>query len=159
MTRQISRRFFLNSLSAVALTTGPVTAFANAPAASLRPQARPYEGGEKPVPKAADLIDKAGLGGVVAFAVLDAQTGQVLEAHNGTAGLAPASVAKAVTALYALEVLGEGYRFQTRLLAGGPVVNGILQGDLILAGGGDPGLDTDALADMAAEQRRRACAK
>ena len=68
--------------------------------------------------------------------------------------LAPASVTKAVTALYALDTLGRGHRFATRLLAAGPVEDGVLRGDLVLAGGGDPTLDTDALADMAAGLKR-----
>ncbi|MEQ9259660.1 MAG: D-alanyl-D-alanine carboxypeptidase/D-alanyl-D-alanine-endopeptidase, partial [Roseovarius sp.] len=54
------------------------------------------------------------------------------------------------TALYALDTLGTGYRFQTRLLADGTLKDGVLRGDLILAGGGDPTLDTDGLAEMAA---------
>ena len=56
---------------------------------------------------------------------------------------------KALTALYALETLGADHRFATRILATGPVVDGVLQGDLILAGGGDPGLDSDQLGDLA----------
>ena len=63
--------------------------------------------------------------------------------------------ADAVTALYALDALGSDYRFETRLLATGPVQEGVLKGDLVLAGGGDPTLDTDALADMAARLKAR----
>jgi D-alanyl-D-alanine carboxypeptidase/D-alanyl-D-alanine-endopeptidase (penicillin-binding protein 4) len=55
-----------------------------------------------------------------------------------------------VTALYALQALGPDHRFATRVLATGPVTDGTLAGDLILAGGGDPTLDTDRLGDMAA---------
>jgi D-alanyl-D-alanine carboxypeptidase/D-alanyl-D-alanine-endopeptidase (penicillin-binding protein 4) len=63
----------------------------------------------------------------------------------------PASVAKAPTALYALDTLGPSHRFTTRLLATGPLVNGRLDGDLILAGSGDPTLDTDGLGRLAAD--------
>ncbi|MGL5012298.1 MAG: D-alanyl-D-alanine carboxypeptidase/D-alanyl-D-alanine endopeptidase, partial [Paracoccaceae bacterium] len=62
----------------------------------------------------------------------------------------PASVTKMITSLYALEHLGPGHRFETRVIATGPVQGGIVQGDLILAGGGDPTLDTDRMAVMAA---------
>ena len=60
----------------------------------------------------------------------------------------PASVAKIVTTLYALDALGPGFRFRTEIRAAGPVEGGVLKGDLVLAGGGDPVLDTDALGDM-----------
>ncbi len=98
----------------------------------------------------AELIAQAQLGGEVGYVVADARTGLVLEAVNGTRPLAPASTAKTITALYALENLGSDYRFATRLMATGPVAGGRVQGDLILAGGGDPTLDTDGLADLAA---------
>ena len=60
-------------------------------------------------------------------------------------------MAKAVTALYALEHLGPNYRFATRLMITGSLQNGVVSGDLILAGGGDPTLDTDGLALMASK--------
>jgi serine-type D-Ala-D-Ala carboxypeptidase/endopeptidase (penicillin-binding protein 4) len=63
--------------------------------------------------------------------------------------LPPASVAKSITSLYALDALGPGYRFATKLIGTGPVADGVLQGDLILAGGGDPVLNTDHLVIMA----------
>ncbi|MEZ5715230.1 MAG: D-alanyl-D-alanine carboxypeptidase/D-alanyl-D-alanine-endopeptidase [Paracoccaceae bacterium] len=134
-------------------------ALANAPAQSLRPVLRPGGGGsgaaapaaaKAAVPAAEALIRAAGLGaGQVGFAVADARTGLMLEAHDGDLGQPPASVTKTVTALYALDVLGPGHRFTTDLIATGPVAGGVLQGDLVLAGGGDPTLDTDMLADMA----------
>jgi D-alanyl-D-alanine carboxypeptidase/D-alanyl-D-alanine-endopeptidase (penicillin-binding protein 4) len=62
----------------------------------------------------------------------------------------PASTAKALTALYALDRLGAGHRFATRLVATGPVVDGRLDGDLVLVGGGDPTLDTNGLGTLAA---------
>ncbi len=97
------------------------------------------------------LVGRSGLSGNVACAVADTKTGLVLESLKGDLGLPPASVAKALTALYALETLGPDYRFKTRLLADGVLQNGVLSGDLILAGGGDPSLDTDDLAAMAAQ--------
>jgi len=102
------------------------------------------------VPGARQLIGAAGIGGKIGYVVADAATGQVLESFNPLLGLPPASVAKVMTAQYALEALGSQHRFSTRLLATGPVSGGRLNGDLILLGGGDPGLDTNALAEMAA---------
>lgn len=149
-----SRRAFLGgALSAVA-----GAAFSEAPAVSLRPLKRPEDllGGAAPrlaaaaAPTVEELIARARLGGQVGFAVADARTGVVLEASGADLDLPPASVAKAVTALYALTTLGSDFRFRTQFVATGPVVNGTLQGDLILVGTGDPMLDTDALAVMVA---------
>ncbi|MFU8836506.1 MAG: D-alanyl-D-alanine carboxypeptidase/D-alanyl-D-alanine-endopeptidase [Roseovarius sp.] len=148
MMRPVSRRFFLTtSLAALA---GP--ALAAPPATSLRPVARPARGtiAAHGAPSAEALIAKANLSGRVGYAVVDPATGQVLEEGDGTTALPPASVSKALTALYALDTLGPAHRFETRLIAAGPVENGILRGDLVLAGGGDPTLDTNALAGLAA---------
>lgn len=125
-------------------------ACANAPAVSLRPTRRPEGFASRAAPGAEALVKNAQLGGDVAFSVMDVKTGLTLEERGARDGLPPASVMKAVTALYALDTLGAGYRFKTQLIATGPVEGGVLKGDLILAGGGDPTLDTDALADMAA---------
>lgn len=146
MNKRISRRSFLVS-GAVALMAGPV--LAGPPALSLRPHVRPDGFHKNAVTGAEALIARAGLSGEVGFAVADAKTGLVLETMGRDSGLPPASVTKAVTALYALEHLGVNHRFRTRLIATGPVANGVVQGDLVLAGGGDPTLDTDALAGLA----------
>ncbi len=101
------------------------------------------------------LVAAAKLGGAVSFLVADARTGAVLAARDPDRALPPASVAKAVTALYALDRLGPGYRFATRVLATGPVEAGMVQGDLVLAGGGDPTLQTDQLGDLVARLAAR----
>lgn len=128
-------------------------ALADAPVRSLRPVARPATaaGGTRArLPERPEaLLDGSGLTGATAWAVANLRTGATLEAVNADAGQPPASVAKVLTTLYALEALGSGYRFKTRLMTTGPVQNGVLSGDLILAGGGDPTLSTDDLADLA----------
>lgn len=107
---------------------------------------------------AEDLVRAADLGGEVAYLVADARSGLVLESRGANRPMPPASTAKAITALYALEALGPGHRFSTRLIATGPVAGGVVQGDLVLAGGGDPTLNTDDLAQMAAKLRARGVA-
>ena len=102
------------------------------------------------MPSGEELVAAAQLGGDVTYVVADAKTGLVLEARCADRPMAPASTAKTITSLYALETLGGGYRFATRLIATGPIAGGKVQGDLILAGGGDPTLDTDGLDDLAA---------
>ncbi len=145
MVDRISRRLFLGGLGASLV---PGAGLAEAPLVSLRPLVRgPLASGSE------RLVRAAGLRGEVVFAVADVKTGMPLEVYGDGASLPPASVAKALTALYALDVLGPEHRFETALIADGPVENGILRGDLILVGGGDPLLDTDALATMAANLR------
>lgn len=130
---------------------GGSAAWADPPTASLRPVLRASDHHKRAVPDAAAIIAKQKLSGTVAFAVADAQTGAWLECENEHQGTPPASVTKALTALYALDVLGPAHRFETVIAATGGVVEGEVQGDLILIGGGDPTVDTDALADMAAQ--------
>lgn len=50
----------------------------------------------------------------------------------------PASVMKLVTSLVALDELGPTYTWTTDLLAAGTVTDGVLNGDLVLRGHGDP---------------------
>ncbi|WP_240784185.1 D-alanyl-D-alanine carboxypeptidase/D-alanyl-D-alanine endopeptidase [Tabrizicola caldifontis] len=106
---------------------------------------------------AAALVAAAKLGGEVAYAVADARTGTILESRQPDLPLPPASVVKAVTALYALDRLGAGHRFTTRVLATGPVQSGIVQGDIVLVGGGDPTLQTDQLGDLVARLAGSGC--
>ena len=57
----------------------------------------------------------------------------------------PASALKIVTAAVAAERLGWSHRFETRLEADGPVVDGALLGDLIVVGSGDPTINAQDL--------------
>lgn len=116
---------------------------------SLRPFLRPDGFFKRSIPSADEIIDRAELSGRVGFSVAGLTDGQRLETHNANVATPPASVTKAVTALYALDVLGPTHKFATRVLATGPVVDGRLDGDLVLVGGCDPTLDTIALAGLA----------
>ncbi|MCB5198738.1 D-alanyl-D-alanine carboxypeptidase/D-alanyl-D-alanine-endopeptidase [Loktanella sp. TSTF-M6] len=151
----LTRRALIASL----LAGGAGAAFA-APTQTLRPVVRPdaqIQGeallSARPMLRstAADLIREAGLDGQTGFVIADAATGQVLEAVDPDTARPPASVTKAISALYAVESLGADYRFGTRVIGTGPIVEGVLQGDLILAGGGDPTLATDDLAGLVAQ--------
>ena len=153
--RLLSRRALLAALGSGLATA----ALAEAPLTSLRPVARggggapaPEVSARRPVarPTTEELIAAAGLTGTVALALADARTGELLYARNAAAPLPPASVTKALTALWGLEGLGPTFRFTTRLLATGALsADGTLAGDLILTGNGDPVLTTDHLAEMA----------
>ena len=124
-------------------------AWGGAPEASLRPLPRPSGGPVRVVPGAEALIAEARLSGKLGYVVANARTGQVLEVRNPVLALPPASVLKAVTAQYALEALGPTHAFVTRVMATAPLVEGRIEGDLLLVGGGDPLLGTDGLAELA----------
>ena len=66
--------------------------------------------------------------------------GDTLFAHNADRPLAPASNLKLFTSAAGLFYLGPDFRYNTYLLANGPVRNGVLEGDLVLYGTGDPTL-------------------
>jgi D-alanyl-D-alanine carboxypeptidase/D-alanyl-D-alanine-endopeptidase (penicillin-binding protein 4) len=66
------------------------------------------------------------------------ESGETLYARNAGRMFVPASNMKIVTAAAALEALGPEYRYRTRVAASGPVRDGVLHGDLIVYGGGDP---------------------
>lgn len=155
MSDGISRRGMLGGALALILTANSVRAESAAPATSLRPVGRADDLLRRNQATGEELIAKARLGAnaEVSYAVANMQTGVLLEEHSPATGLPPASVAKALTASYALDVLGPEYRFETRILATGGIKDGIVQGDLILAGGGDPTLDTDGLAALAASMK------
>lgn len=149
MKHSFSRRLFLGSAAATVL--GARAALAAPPLESLRPLLRGEQFYKRAIRDADVIVQEARLTGKVAFAVADADTGKWLECDLEHLGTPPASTAKAITALYALDALGAEHRFETRVLATGGITDGEVQGDLVLVGGGDPTLDTDALADMAAQ--------
>ena len=120
---------------------------AEAPAVVPRPRRRPAKGEDAAL---ARLIEGAKLSGALAYVVADRATGRVLAAREAALPLPPASVAKAITALYALDKLGPDHRFVTRVMRVGQVVQGRLEGDLYLVGGGDPNFDTDQMGDLVA---------
>ncbi len=94
------------------------------------------------------ILARSGLVAETGAVLVDLGTGAVLEAHQPELPRPPASVAKVLTALWALETLGPAYRFRTRVRVSGPVEAGVVQGDLALVGSGDPLLDTDALGAL-----------
>jgi len=65
-------------------------------------------------------------------------TGRRLFELNGSKRFVPASNMKLFTSAAALIALTPEYRYETRLLTGGSLRSGILHGDLIIEGSGDP---------------------
>ncbi|MBC7744496.1 MAG: D-alanyl-D-alanine carboxypeptidase/D-alanyl-D-alanine-endopeptidase [Flavobacterium sp.] len=73
--------------------------------------------------------------------ILDASSGVVVFSKNENTGLAPASTLKTITAATVLQILGADYTWKTTLGYSGVVSSeGMLNGNLILTGGGDPTL-------------------
>lgn len=68
--------------------------------------------------------------------VLDAGTGKVVYDKNGLVGLAPASTLKVITSISAYELLGRGYRYETRFACR----QGPQAACLVILPGGDPTL-------------------
>ncbi|HWL45775.1 MAG TPA: D-alanyl-D-alanine carboxypeptidase/D-alanyl-D-alanine-endopeptidase [Ilumatobacter sp.] len=71
-----------------------------------------------------------------------ADDGTVVAELAPTTPVIPASTHKLLVAAVALDVLGPDYRFRTELFAAGPPVDGVIEGDVYLVGGGDPLLVT-----------------
>ena len=60
--------------------------------------------------------------------------------HNAEEPRNPASTIKLVTTYAALEMLGPTFTWKTEAWTSAPLVGDVLQGDLVLRGGGDPKL-------------------
>ena len=63
---------------------------------------------------------------------------RLLANHQGTTPLSAASLTKVATSLAALQTFGADHRFETVLATTGTVENGVVKGDLIVQGNGDP---------------------
>jgi D-alanyl-D-alanine carboxypeptidase/D-alanyl-D-alanine-endopeptidase (penicillin-binding protein 4) len=89
--------------------------------------------------------------------VKDVNGDQPLYSRNATKLMMPASTMKVVTLAAAAEKLGWDYTYTTRIYTTGKVAEGVLQGDLIVVGSGDPSIDdwdgaaTALFADWATE--------
>jgi D-alanyl-D-alanine carboxypeptidase/D-alanyl-D-alanine-endopeptidase (penicillin-binding protein 4) len=84
------------------------------------------------------------------FCLLDAKGNGVFEHHARTAFI-PASSLKTVTTATALEMLGPDFRFETQLRTSAPQKDGIINGDLLLVGGGDPMFSMENVSTLATE--------
>lgn len=76
----------------------------------------------------------------LSLTVLDAQTGKVVYSHQPNMGLAPASTLKVMTAMAAFAKLGADFRYTTNFGYTGELADGLLNGNLVLNGAGDPTL-------------------
>lgn len=87
------------------------------------------------------LNDEQAKHAIASLCILDANTGKTLYAKNEQIGLATASTLKTITAATAFSILGKDFQFQTTLAYTGTITtDGILKGNLIIIGSGDPTL-------------------
>ncbi|MEW6690642.1 MAG: D-alanyl-D-alanine carboxypeptidase/D-alanyl-D-alanine-endopeptidase, partial [Pseudomonadota bacterium] len=80
----------------------------------------------------------------VAVVLEEAGASRSLIRVNASAPMNPASVMKLLTAYAALELLGPTYRWKTSVYLEGALSDGVLQGNLVLKGGGDPRLNLES---------------
>lgn len=93
---------------------------------------------------------KCGIQGVM---VKSLKTDATLYEHNADILLTPASNQKLLVSAAVLEKLGPDFTYKTEIYARGKIEKGVLNGDLILKGGGDPVLLTDDLTDLSKQIR------
>ncbi len=72
---------------------------------------------------------------------VDGESGDTLYALEAGTTMAPASNLKILTTAAALHLLGPDYRWMTWVTTEAPITEGVVQGDLLLYGTGDPSLD------------------
>ncbi len=84
-------------------------------------------------------------GARVSALIVRLDDGAPLAALHPNLALTPASVSKLYVAAAALEHWGPDHRFTTRLMGTGPVRSGVLHGNLVFAGAGDPAFTTSDL--------------
>ncbi len=87
-----------------------------------------------------DQLRQVPTGATVAVVVERADTGETIFTYNEHFPLKPASNQKILTSAAALFYLGADYRYQTDIQATGTVADGVLNGDLVVVGAGDPSI-------------------
>lgn len=87
--------------------------------------------------------------------VRDVNADQAMLSHNIDVARSPASTIKLVTTFAALQQLGPNYAWSTEAWTRGKLTNGVLEGDLILKGYGDPFLVYERFWKLVNELRDR----
>lgn len=98
----------------------------------------------------------------IGIAVYDLRTAKLIYEENYGKSMVPASTLKAVTSAAALESLGADFRFQTVVQTTGQIVEGELQGNLIIKASGDPTIassyfpiSADLITSISSELRKK----
>jgi D-alanyl-D-alanine carboxypeptidase/D-alanyl-D-alanine-endopeptidase (penicillin-binding protein 4) len=91
----------------------------------------------------------------VGVQVMQASDGDVLFAHNAAVAFNPASNTKMLTTAAAMSLLGPDWRYHTALFGPAPDADGVVHGDVVLRGSGDPSLTNTDVAEIARDLARR----
>lgn len=81
----------------------------------------------------------------VAIMVWDLDADTLCFAHNSHQLMRPASTMKLITAITALDLLGSDYQYTTTVLTDGGINGNVLNGNLYVKGGMDPGFEREHL--------------
>ena len=76
-----------------------------------------------------------------------------LVSHKASQPMSPASTMKLLTTFAGLELLGPDYRWRTEAYADGPIAGGLLDGNLLLKGYGDPKVSIEQFQELDARLR------
>jgi len=79
------------------------------------------------------------------FYAKNLKTNQIVVNKNSDKLLTPASVQKLITTYIAIDKLGLNYTFKTNIYYSGNIDNGVLNGNLILKGSGDPSFGSNKM--------------
>ena len=79
--------------------------------------------------------------------IVDPSTKDTLYSHNAGKLFMPASNEKLLTGSTALAQLGADFRFTTTVVSSSPVTNGVIHGDLVVVGRGDPSMSDAMMGD------------
>jgi len=100
--------------------------------------------------------DPNSIGMHAGIAVYDLDKQTFLYRHNEKKSYVPASNLKLLTTVAALEKLGPEHQFQTHIYVRGTMLpHGVIRGDLVLKGNGDPTLTREDLRNMATALREK----
>ena len=104
-----------------------------------------------------DALARAGVPDSAAAVVVEpADSGAPVLASQADVPMNPASVMKLLTSSAALDLLGPAFTFHTEvLLAGNLSTDGVLDGDLVIRGGGDPKLTYERVWQLMHQLRAR----
>ena len=116
---------------------------------------------DTPLPR--EVLQALGRAGVPASAVsivvrrLPSANGssEDLLSHQASSARNPASVMKLVTTYAGLDILGPDFTWKTRIYTDGALNNGVLDGNLVVRGGGDPKLVVERISELFAQVRAK----